>query len=235
MIDFTLAKKLKTQYQSNVPYPHIIIDDFVIQSEVLHKIIEELDSFQEWGYDNNETTNQVRKFFAPWCEASKQAIPPATMNTLNFFNSPIFLNFLSELTGIPDLIADNDFVGGGIHRIFSQGKLSIHADYGYHPTKPNLYRRINLLLYLNKDWEAEWGGTLGLYDITSVKKTHDILPLFNRAVIFNTTSNALHGHPDPLQCPEDRSRLSLALYYFTTEPPPQNLTQHTSAIWYNPA
>ena len=235
MIDFSLATKLKTQYQLNVPYPHIILDDFVLQADTLDQIVNEIRGFTAWGTDYKETQNQVRKLFAPWCLDNIKDIPPVTMATLNFFNSPPFLKYLSELTGIQNLIPDDQFVGGGIHNILSQGKLSVHADYGFHPSKPNLFRRLNLLLYLNKDWNKDWGGTLSLYDFFTMKRTHDIQPVFNRAVIFNTTSIALHGHPDALQCPEDKSRLSLALYYFTAEPPPENLTQHDAAVWYNPA
>src|SRR3546814_13364087 len=45
-----------------------------------------------------------------------------------------------------------------------------------------------------------------------------VAPVFNRCVVFNTDSDSYHGHPDPLTCPEDRSRRSIALYYYTASP-----------------
>jgi Rps23 Pro-64 3,4-dihydroxylase Tpa1-like proline 4-hydroxylase len=125
------------------------------------------------------------------------------------------LKYLEELTGIDNLIPDELLMGGGLHKITSGGKLSYsHADYNLHPVK-KLYRRVNLLIYLNKDWKEEWGGNLELWDKEYYKLDVSVEPLFNRAVIFTITSESLHGHPVPLNTPENVSRNSIALYYFT--------------------
>jgi len=59
-----------------------------------------------------------------------------------------------------------------------------------------------------------------------------ILPLFNRVAMFSTTDFSYHGHPDPLTCPPDRSRKSLALYYYTNGRPKEEvnmgLEDHTT-------
>ena len=111
-------------------------------------------------------------------------IPSTTKRLINHLNSPSVLSKLEKLTGINNLIADHRLAGCGMHRIERGGKLAIHVDYNKHPVKP-LYRRINLILYLNKNWEESWGGHLELWnkDVTVLEKS--VLPIYNRAIIFN--------------------------------------------------
>jgi Rps23 Pro-64 3,4-dihydroxylase Tpa1-like proline 4-hydroxylase len=156
-----------------------------------------------------------------------------TYQILHFLNSDITLRFLEKLTGVKNLIADPKYIGGGYHKIKKGGKLAIHADYNLHP-ETKLHRRINLLVYLNPGWQEEWGGHLELWDKTLTYRTHNIAPLFNRAVIFNITDDAYHGHPEPLNCPEDQARYSLALYYFTEDRPDEEKNEEHSALWFFP-
>lgn len=118
------------------------------------------------------------------------------------------------MTGIEGLIQDPYLFGGGIHSVGAGGFLKIHADFNWHH-KLNLYRRLNLLLYLNSDWQETWGGALELWDVDMASCRVSIPPLINRMVIFNTSDMSFHGHPDPLMCPENRMRNSIALYYYT--------------------
>jgi Rps23 Pro-64 3,4-dihydroxylase Tpa1-like proline 4-hydroxylase len=131
------------------------------------------------------------------------------------------LKYLEELTGIDNLIGDELLMGGGLHKITSGGKLAIHKDYNVHPVK-KMYRRLNLLIYLNKDWKREWEGNLELWDKDHTKLEVSVEPLFNRAVIFTISEDSLHGHPVPLNTPENVSRNSIALYYFTEVNPSDN-------------
>ena len=95
------------------------------------------------------------------------------------------------------------------------GHLAIHADFNPH-VKLKLRRRLNLLIYLNEDWEERFGGDLELWDKKMEKCEVKISPIFNRAVLFNTDSDTFHGNPEPLDCPPKRSRRSLGFYYYTT-------------------
>jgi hypothetical protein len=70
-------------------------------------------------------------------------------------------------------------------------------------------------VYLNKNWQTEYGGNLELWSKDMKTCVKSVEPIFNRCVIFNTDEDSFHGHPDPLTTPEDRSRRSLALYYYT--------------------
>jgi hypothetical protein len=143
---------------------------------------------------------------------------PATRGLLWAFNSPAFVDFLEQLTGIEALVPDPHFVGGGLHQIVPGGHLKVHADFNEHPSN-HLERRLNVLLYLNRDWKDEYGGALELWTPDMTRAEKRILPYFNRCVVFTTTSTSYHGHPEPLACPEGMTRKSMALYYYTKDRP----------------
>ena len=115
-------------------------------------------------------------------------------------SSPPVLRFLEALTGIEGLIPDPYFGGAGPHQILPGGFLKVHADFNWHPLL-KLDRRLNLLVYLNKDWREEYGGQLELWDRDMARCERQILPVFNRTVVFSTTDFSFHGHPRPLACP----------------------------------
>jgi 2OG-Fe(II) oxygenase superfamily len=119
-------------------------------------------------------------------------------------------------------------VGGGLHQISRGGKLAVHVDYSHHPQN-GLFRRLNLLLYMNRDWPEGYGGNLELWSADLKTCEARILPVFNRCATFATSEISYHGHPAPLTCPADRTRNSLSLYYYTKEPPAgkQGVTHNT--------
>src|SRR4029078_5720896 len=129
-------------------------------------------------------------------------------------NNRAFLGFLEALTGIEGLIPDPHFEGGGLHETKRGGHLGVHADFNVHE-RLGLERRLNLLIYLNEDWEDEYGGSLELGDKDMSECAVEVKPIFARGVIFNHALDSFHGHPDPLSCPPDRSRRSIATYYYT--------------------
>ena len=231
MVNFNITENEINQYNNAKPFPHIVINDF-LQESILENVLNEFKDFKQWGYDNSNYSkdHQVNKFFAPWDKSGLTTLPTTTKTVLEYFNSPEFLKILENLTGISDLIPDDKFIGGGMHKIESGGKLSVHVDSTKHQDTGN-YRRINLLLYLNKEWKEEWGGSLQLWDKDVKNLVNEIKPLFNRAVIFNTGINTYHGHPHPLNTPEGISRNSLAVYYYTKENPELKNESSSSAIW----
>lgn len=209
------GEMLTSAYQHAKPYPHIMIDGFLpetLANEIIRNFPEETDAMRAKERATNYEGVQVHK---------RQVFPNDTnafcRNLFGFFNSAPFLQFLEGMTGINGLIADPYFYGGGFHETFTGGKLGIHADFRIHE-QLHLQRRMNLLIYLNKDWDESYGGTLEIWD-QQMKTCHEkILPLFNRCVVFNTDDKSFHGHPEPLTCPPDRSRRSIALYYYTASP-----------------
>jgi hypothetical protein len=134
------------------------------------------------------------------------------------------------VTGIDNLIPDPSFEGGGLHQIVPGGKLGVHTDFNKHRDF-GLDRRLNLLLYLNKNWKEEYGGHLQLWDKEMTHCEAKVLPIFNRVMIFGTNDFTYHGHPDPLQSPEGMTRKSLALYYFSNGRPAEEITGEHSTIF----
>jgi hypothetical protein len=203
-----LAERLRSDYASASPFPHVVIDD-LLPPRVLCDVLEEFPGPREVDWQRFQT--QAERKLATNVESNMRA---ATRHLLAQFNSSAVCGFLEKLTGIGGVIPDPHFVGGGLHQIERNGFLKVHADFNWYE-RLRLDRRINLLLYLNEDWREEYGGHLELWDRNMERCVQRILPIFNRCVIFNTTSDAYHGHPDPLTCPEGRARRSLALYYYT--------------------
>ena len=128
--------------------------------------------------------------------------------------------FLGKLTGIEGLIPDWTMDGGGLHQTLQGGHLNIHADFTTHHTHENWARRVNILLYLNEEWRDEWGGKLELWDKDMTACRAKVTPAGNRMLVFTTSFDSFHGHPDGLTCPDDVARRSMALYYFTVEDNP---------------
>lgn len=165
---------------------------------------------------SREFKNRKEVKFAGYGE---QSFGPNTKIFMHFLNSEPFLNFLQILTGIKEtLICDPYFSGGGQHEIKKGGFLKVHADFNKHP-KLGLDRRINVLVYLNKDWNESYGGHFELWDEEMKNCVKKIPPTFNTMAIFSTTDFSYHGHPDPLNCPSNMSRKSLALYYYSNGRP----------------
>ncbi len=202
-----LAKQNLSKYKNGDPYPHIILDD-VFDREILVKILKEFNVHNKNKkiFDN---PNERKTTLNNW-----QDFGETSLKFIKYLNSDNFLSFLEDLTGIDNLIADNTLQGGGLHQIDYGGYLKIHADFNKHP-KTNLDRRINVLIYLNKEWNEKWGGKFEMWSKDLKKCIKKISPIFNRMVIFSTTSQSYHGHPSPLKTPAKISRKSIAMYYYT--------------------
>jgi hypothetical protein len=147
------------------------------------------------------------------------------------FNSSAFVDFLQTMTGIEEaLIPDPHYRGGGLHQIDPGGYLEVHADFNRHPAF-GLDRRVNVLLYLNRDWQLEWGGQLELWDRTMSRAERRIEPVFNRTVVFSITDTAFHGHPEPLRSPPGFPRRSLAFYYYSNGRPAAERSEEHSTLF----
>lgn len=208
--DFTLGKELTETYNAATPFPHIVIDNFMPPA-LLDRVVSECDSL--------EMNDDAATFDRPQ-ERFKTSYQPDNLSDdvralFYSFNTRPFIKLMENITGIKGLIPDPYFLGAGIHEIKQGGHLSVHADFNHHKMM-NLERRINVLIYLNKDWKSEYGGSLELWDREMTVREHDIVPMFNRCVIFNTTSESQHGNPTPIAHPEGVTRKSIALYYYTS-------------------
>ena len=144
---------------------------------------------------------------------------PFTQQLLGLLNSGPFLSFITEVSNSPlPLISDPYLRGGGIHRLETGGFLGRHVDFPRHQNT-HLKRKLNLLLFLNKDWNTSWGGSLNLYSPRTLEVVRQISPEWNRMVLFETNGRTPHGVPDIVAAPNGSPRLSLALYYFVNDVP----------------
>ncbi|MFV8782800.1 2OG-Fe(II) oxygenase [Microbulbifer sp. SA54] len=202
-----IATENAESYKTAYPFAHGVFDN-IFEPKILDKVIQEFEEGdKKWqSFENDyERKKQMNRDLS---------LGPVTRALIHNLNSAPFLEFLEKLTGICGLIADPYLHGAGLHKIERGGKLGVHVDFNGHK-RMNVYRRLNVLIYLNKDWRPEWGGDFQLWSNDKLTCEKSVPPLFNRMAIFSTTANSFHGHPEPLQCPEDRKRISLALYYYT--------------------
>tara|TARA_R100001079_G_C4451090_1_gene153770 strand:+ start:1108 stop:1869 length:762 start_codon:yes stop_codon:yes gene_type:complete len=206
-VDLTFAENNSSRYISASPFPHIVIDNFMIDKYLDQALrVFPSPSQVKWTeYDNPLEKKLMNSNIEEYEEPISKII--------NFMNSDEFLKFLEKLTRNEGLIADTDLIGGGLHQIQRGGKLDIHADFNVHYKTKNI-RCLNAILFLNKDWREEYGGHLELWDKEMTECKQKILPIFNRLVIFNTNETSYHGHPEVLNCPDNFTRKSIALYYY---------------------
>jgi 2OG-Fe(II) oxygenase superfamily len=219
-----LAETAHTSYIDAKPFPHVVFDNF-FDPALLDVVLEEFPKPGQIKWQSFDNGQEVKL-----ASATETSFGPVTRLLMYHLNSKTFLQFLSAVTGIDNLIADPGFEGGGLHQIVRGGKLGVHADFNKHRDF-NLDRRLNLLLYLNQNWREEYGGNLELWDRGMTRCEAKVAPLFNRVMVFGTTDFTYHGHPDPLQCPEGMTRKSLALYYFTNGRPAEEVTGEHSTIF----
>lgn len=204
------------------PFPHLVIDELLDPVSVRF-INAEWSQAEPWRLCHHK--HSLKRA----CQHSR-SFGVKTRETVTELNSPEFVETLAMLTGIEGLVADETLAGGGLHETFPGGFLDVHADFNIHPTT-RLHRRLNLLVYLNEDWRAEWGGDLELWDREKEGCEKRIAPVAGRAVIFSTTDFSYHGHPTPLTCPPDRSRRSIALYYYSADRPAHELSKEHSTLY----
>ena len=213
-----IAEKKKFDYLNATPFPNIVLDNF-FDDDFLKEVVEK--------FPNLEKINSTQKYFnkneVKFANNDYKKFPNSIKSLFDFMNSRIFLEFLQKITSIEEkLIIDQELNGGGLHEIKTGGMLKIHTDFNRHPTL-DLDRRINILIYLNKDWDPAYGGDLELWDREMKFCGKKIAPIFNKMVIFSTNDFSNHGHPEPIKCPKNFSRKSIALYYFSKGRPASEL------------
>lgn len=215
LIDFDhLAADLDakaTAYRAAQPFPHIVLDG-VLQAAVFDKAAAEFPGISDEFWKGYLHVNETK-----YSNTQPDSWGPTLHDIAQEFCSPHFVAYLEKLTGIPDLMPDWSMDGGGLHQTLRGGHLNIHADFTTHHTQKNWARRVNILLYLNREWQQDWGGQLELWDAEMTACQDKVMPAGNRMLVFTTNFDSFHGHPDPLTCPEGVARRSMALYYFTEE------------------
>jgi hypothetical protein len=210
----SVLPSLAREYCENKPCPHVLLTEFLEHETAIEMAREfPLTSTDQWTQYKHANENKLGM-------AKRRLFPPTLGAVTDELNSPEFVAWISELTGIAGLLPDPMLEGGGLHQCGRGGYLNVHTDFSMHHFRPHWRRRVNLILYLNPSWHEEWGGSIELWECRQGKMDRcaaKYRPLLNHALIFTTDARSLHGFPDPLTCPESESRKSLALYYYTVE------------------
>jgi len=199
------------RWERSLPFNHVVIDDFFDKDFATH-LENEFPSADDdiWNVYSNSV--EKKKACNNW-----NRFPEKTYRAFEYLNSEHFLSLLRKsLLGGGELSADPGLNGGGWHIHGRGDMLNTHLDYSLHP-KLMLERKLNLIVYLNSNWQEDWGGQLGLWSNDRNSEPGELVvaipPLFNRAIIFDTTQNSWHGLPDPIDCPQGQTRKSIAVYY----------------------
>lgn len=219
------AAELHKSFMGAEPFRHVVIDNFL----AAHDYAEASRSFPGpdapmWlqyrsGRENKKLQSQ-----------NLELVPTALANVLSMVNQQHFVDWVSQVTGIDNLIADPEYHGGGLHQTLSGGHLGMHVDYNRHSTH-GWHRRLNVIFYLNDDWDSSWGGALEFWTDDVKECVQKIAPIGNRLVIFETTEVSWHGHPDPLTPPPGVTRKSLAAYYYTEDRPEEEVAVEHSTVF----
>lgn len=202
------------QYAAAEPFPHLVIDQ-VLSPDAFEAAVAEFPGIHDPFWKGYLHVNETK-----YANTQPDTWGPILTAVARELVSDEFVSFLSKLTGIDALIPDWSMDGGGLHQTLSGGHLNIHADFTTHHTRGSWARRVNILLYLNAEWPEEWGGQLELWDAEMTGAQAKVAPAANRMLVFSTSFDSYHGHPDALTCPPDVARRSMALYYFTEEANP---------------
>lgn len=224
------ADRLGAEFASAEPFPHLVIDDFLAPG-VAERLLAAFPGFEQGNFVGDDgqpggksTSDKVRQLGEAY-RALDDAI-----------QSPAFLQALSRLTGIDGLIYDPWYLGGGTHENRNGMSLDPHVDFNFHPSE-RWHRRLNLIVYLNPVWEAQWGGCFELFrdPHTSPRPDVSIAPVFNRCAIFETSERSWHGF-DQIQLPPEQagiSRRSIALYFYTKERPADEIAERHTTYYVN--
>jgi 2OG-Fe(II) oxygenase superfamily len=205
------GKSLSQQFCVSVPFPHVIIDN-MFHPKVAISLAAEIGALEDRGYRVSFRSLAQRKLQLGNIQGSVPGLYPV----YDALMGPAFTRFVESISGYSGLQADRQFAGAGLHRYHRSGFTEIHLDSNRHPFDAGLHHRVNLIIFLNLAWRAEWGGELVLWSSRNGRPDRAaaiIEPIFNRGVIFTVTRKAWHS-VSQIRCPRDRARNSMAIYYF---------------------
>lgn len=206
--------ELFRRYSTASPYPWISIDNF-LKPDFADALAASYPSYEDaLGLGREfKAINETKKTQV----VDSQKYPAPVLQVHQLFASDAWLELVSKLTGIPNVLADPDMNGGGMHLYASGALLDVHVDFNY-VEKKQWHRRLNILLFLNKNWQSDWGGQFEIWNSDVSELGAALEPVFNRCVLFETSEMSYHG-VRKVQCPEQVTRNSFAAYYYTKEAP----------------
>ena|GEM_PF-336612 len=203
------AASRAAEYRAARPFPYVAFDD-LFPDALLDALAQDFPPPDDVRWHRHDDHRQ-RKL--QWGDPA--SMPVSISQFIGLLQSAPFIEFLECVTGITGLVGDPHCFHGGLHLVEPGGYLKIHGDQSLQE-QLLLYRRVNVIVYLNKGWDPAWGGALELWnsDMSACEVT--VEPRFNRTMVFDVQAGSHHGHPEPLASPPGTVRRSIALYYYTS-------------------
>lgn len=230
MIDIDLItskyppREYSVSYSQGQPVPWLVFDDFLPQ-DLLETVQQEIDDIPKHLWSKFTRNGSMMH------ECLNLKFAPTVRELALNFNSHEFVTWLEDLTGLTKVIPDPHFIGAGLMRCFAGDSLKLHTDFNWNESL-HLNRCLNMILYVNREWNEAWHGALEFWDFEKTKCLHKVYPKPNRLLIWNYDDRTLHGHPTPISCPEGASRDGLRMFYFQSNATP--ITQpHRSLYWFD--
>ena len=217
---------LNNRFVGTPPFPMIVLDNF-LPEDFASSMATECESIplQHW-------TEFTRKgSFMRECKRLEHA--PIALDFVNQMHSSLGMEWMTSITGIKDLIPDPYLTGAGYSRSFRGDSLQLHSDFNWND-QIKVHRMLSFIIYLNPNWQEEWGGALEFTDFNKEKVIQSVPPLFNRAIIWRYHKRGFHGYPNPLTCPENMSRNTFRLFYYYSDAKHKDDDRpHRSLYWYD--
>jgi Rps23 Pro-64 3,4-dihydroxylase Tpa1-like proline 4-hydroxylase len=219
---------IRAEFLAKRPFHYVVFEGFFYSSKA-DEIYDSYPTIKDGVWDSTTYIDQQNKFQKTKFESGSVA-----ERVIQELNSTEFVAWLEKVTDIPDILADNSLLGGGLHQSINGAFLNVHIDYNVHEVT-KLHRRLNVLVYMNREWKDEYEGQLELWDFTGRERKllEKISPTFNRCVLFETNEISFHGHPKPLRTPPGVSRKSIATYYYTRNRPADEVVPEHNTIYVN--
>ncbi len=222
---------LKQQFESGTPFPFFCIEDF-LEPEFAASVAAAYPTYAEARGIGSEFSKVNERLKVQITDYAR--FPAPVKRLAAELSSRAWLEALERITGISQLLVDEELAGAGMHLTGSGGRLDVHVDFNYLEHR-KLHRRLNILVYLNPEWHPGWGGAIELWDKDVSRCGQSFVPKFNRCVVFQTSEFSFHG-VTPVTAPEGMVRKSFAGYYYTREAPPNwDGTAHSTVFRTRPA
>lgn len=207
MLSRATVASLRRQFSEAEPFPHVVIDG-LFQPYFLERVLDDYTAgFHDWVH--YDSANEIKTGTRPNAKLGR-----GSQRYFDVIHRGQFVQFLSAVTGIQGLLPDPSLFGGGLHKIEHGGHFSPHIDFNKHPVTM-LDNRLVFITYLNKNWEAAYGGALELWDVKTKTCIEEVVPVFGRSILFAHSELSLHGHPKPVATPDRRARRSVAAYFYS--------------------